>query len=144
MLIHELKVKAHKKRKRVGRGIGSGHGTYAGRGVKGQKARAGRRMRPGFEGGRTSLIAHMPKLRGFKSIHPKAKAISLTKLDKFFPQGGVVNLSTLKKAGLIKKEKRVKILDEGSTKKKFIIQVPISKKAKEKIQKAGGKAEAIK
>ena len=83
--LHTLKVyKGSKKRRKVvGRGLGSGHGTYSTRGSKGQRARKSGNVRPGFEGGRQPLIRQAPKLRGFTSRHPKAIPVTLASLNKF-------------------------------------------------------------
>src|ERR1041384_4856008 len=80
--LHELKPyrNSTKRRKVVGRGLGSGHGTYSGRGAKGQKARSGSSIPVGFEGGRMPLHRQMPKLRGFKSLKPKAVSVRLSRI----------------------------------------------------------------
>lgn len=139
MQIHELRIKLQKKKRRVGRG--GRKGTYCGRGMKGQKSRSGAKINPIFEGGRSTLIEHLPKMRGFKSIYPKNQIVSLEKLDKYFAEGDVVNPITLRKEQLIRKIKvPVKILGSGDIVKKLTIEgCLVSKSVREKIEKAGGK-----
>src|SRR4030042_5944334 len=139
MQIHQLKVKTQKPKRRVGRG--GKKGTYSGRGMKGQKSRSGAKINPIFEGGRSTLIEHLPKIRGFKSIYPKNQIVSLEKLNKYFADGDIVNPVTLREKGLIRKIKiAVKILGSGELKKKFTVEKCFSSKsAREKIEKAGGK-----
>lgn len=144
MQIHELKVSAKKSRKRVGRG--GKRGTYSGRGMKGQKARSGGNVDPLFEGGKTSLIERLKKLRGFKSIHPKKTVLNLIDLENNFSDGDEISVSTLLKKGLLRKRKiknGVKILGNGELTKKLIIkdEILVSKSAKEAIEKVGGKIE---
>ena len=134
-----------KNRKRIGRGIGSGHGKTATKGHKGQKARAGRGMRPGFEGGQMPLQRRIPK-RGFNNIFAKEIAIvNISSLEKTFDNGAVVDIDALIKSGLIKKPlDGVKILGNGDLSKKLTVQVnAYSEAAKQKIEAAGGKAEVI-
>ena len=136
---------AKKRRKIVGRGRGSGHGKTSGRGEKGQNARASGGVRPGFEGGQMPLIRRVPK-RGFTfQGKPKFEVVSLERLDKF-ASGAEVTPEILKKANLVKKKvSRVKILGDGDLKHPLVIKAhAFSKSALAKIQKAGGKAEAIK
>ncbi len=139
--LHELKVYkgSRKRRKVVGRGLGSGHGTFSGRGAKGQNARKSGGVRPGFEGGRQPLIRQIPKLRGFTSHHGKMLGLTLTQLNKL-EDGAIVTVKSLKAAGIIKDEVPVKILGTGAIKKKLTVQVPTTKTAKAAIEKAGGKA----
>lgn len=130
--------------KRIGRGHGSGQGKTAGKGHKGQKARSGHGMRPGFEGGQMPLQRRIPK-RGFNNIFAaKAVAINVGAL-KVFEDGAVVDAAALKAAGIVKNiENGVKILGNGTVDKKLTVKVTaISASAKEKIEKAGGKAEVI-
>lgn len=140
--LHELKKhpKSTHRKKVVGRGLGSGHGTYSTRGGKGQTARTGHSKMPvGFEGGRQPLIRQLPKNRGFKSLNAKAFVLSLDKLS-VFADGDDVNLSTLKAKGLIDKNvASVKILD-GKISKKLNVTVAVSSAAKKAIEAAGGKA----
>ncbi len=147
MKLHELSPVAGSKKevKRIGRGAGSGQGKTAGKGHKGQKARAGRGMRPGFEGGQMPLQRRIPK-RGFNNIFAKEiVSVNVSALDKAFNDGDVVDIAALKNAGLIKKElDGVKVLGNGEITKKLTVQVnAYSESAKQKIEAAGGKAEVI-
>jgi large subunit ribosomal protein L15 len=142
--LHTIKKhpKSTKRRKVVGRGIGSGHGTYSTRGGKGQTARTGHSKMPAaFEGGRQPLVRQLPKLRGFKSLNDKAIAVPLTRLNEF-NDGDVVTAVKLIEKGIVKKPKsgeiRVKIVG-GTLNKKLTIKVPTTKTALEQITKAGGK-----
>lgn len=141
MQIHELKVKKKTSRKRVGRG--GKKGTYSGRGMKGQKSRSGASQSPTFEGGKTTLIQKTKKLKGFKSRNPKKLAVNLDTLEAKFKDGDKVNGKSLKEKKIIRKEKQpVKILSDGKISKKLVFEnLEVSKKAKEKIEKAGGKVE---
>lgn len=146
MQIHELKLEASRKAKKtVGRG--GKKGTYSGRGNKGQKARSGGNVNPLFEGGRSTLIDRMKKKRGFKSLVSKKSVISLSDIDRKFPEGGEVSADSLIKAGLISNRKAaagIKILGQGEIKSKVKIAagILISASAKERIEKAGGQVEA--
>lgn len=136
---------ATKERKRIGRGYGSGTGKTAGKGHKGQKARAGRGMRPGFEGGQMPLQRRIPK-RGFVNIFGKEMAtVNVAQLNAKFEDGATVDTAALIAAGLIKKElDGVKILGDGEITKKLDVKVnAYSESAKSKIEAAGGKAEVI-
>lgn len=142
MKLHELKPNkgAVKSKKRVGRGNGSGLGTYSGRGCKGQNARTGGGVRPGFEGGQTPLILRMPKLKGFKSPNKVTyQVVNLSKLNQF-DDNTEINADLLAEKGLIsKKDLPVKILGTGEIAKKLVLNVAkVSQTAKEKIEKAGG------
>ncbi len=130
--------------KRVGRGHGSGNGKTAGKGHKGQKARSGGSIRPGFEGGQTSLARRIPK-RGFNNIfRTEYVAINVSQLEQFV-DGTVVDTELLKAAGLVKNAKDgIKILGNGELTKNLTVKVAaVSASAKEKIEKAGGKVEVI-
>ena len=134
---------ARHKRKRVGRGNGSGHGTFCCRGMNGQNARSGGTRRPGFEGGQTSFIQRMPKLKGFKNpSHINYQAVNVSDLNNF-KDGDIVNGEVLYKMNLIGNKKRpVKILGNGDLEKKVTVQVDAaSKSAIEKIEKAKGSCE---
>jgi len=136
MQIHELKVNKRKSRKRVGRG--GKRGTYSGRGMKGQKSRSGAKKDPLFEGGRTSLIDRLKKIRGFKSVHPKKININLDDLEKNFKDGDTVSIKSLIKFNLIKKseaKRGVKILGNGKLTKKLSVDenILLSKSAKKAI-----------
>ncbi len=147
MKLHELSQEpgSKKPRKRIGRGIASGHGKTSGKGHKGQKARAGRGPRPGFEGGQMPLQRRVPK-RGFVNIFGKEIAIvNLASLEEKFEDGAVVDIAALIETGLIKKSlDGVKVLGNGDITKKLTVQVnAFSDTAKQKIEAAGGKAEVI-
>lgn len=130
-------------KKRVGRGIGSGTGKTAGRGTKGQNARSGGGVRPGFEGGQTPLFKRIPK-RGFTNVNHKDYAIvNLGDICEKFEAGSVVDLAALQNAGLVKKVyEGVKVLGNGECDKALTIKAAkFSKTAEEKISKAGGTVE---
>jgi len=133
-----------KKRKRVGRGPGSGHGKTSCRGHKGQKSRSGGGPRLGFEGGQMPLQRRLPK-RGFTNIFKKHYSIINVKdLNRFKPNS-TLNVEVLKEAGLVKKIKDgIKLLGNGEISHPVVIRVDrVSKTAKEKIQAAGGQVEVI-
>jgi len=138
---------ARKRRKRVGRGIGSGHGKTATRGQKGQRARTGEGKRPGFEGGRTPLIRLLPK-RGFrdKSTGPKRirEIVNIDRLNRF-QDGQRITPEQLEAAGLIKDAHHdIKLLGNGQLTKRLVVAVPkISEGAKTKVQHAGGSVELV-
>ncbi len=134
-----------KDRKRVGRGNGSGHGTYSGRGLKGQKSRAGGKMRPGFEGGQLPLIKRLPKKRGFYNrFRIDYEVVNITELNGF-ASGSEINGEGLRAAGLIRSTTRpVKILGNGEIDRALtVIANKFSATAKAKIEAAGGKAEEV-
>jgi large subunit ribosomal protein L15 len=146
MKIHELAPAegSRKKRKRVGRGPGSGHGKTSCRGHKGQKARSGGGTRPGFEGGQMPLHRRLPK-RGFTNIFKKQyNIINIRDLNRFAPNSSL-DQETLKEVRLIKSERDgVKLLGSGEISFPLIIKVhKVSKTAKEKIESAGGTVEII-
>lgn len=147
MKLHELSpaVGSTKEVKRVGRGHGSGNGKTAGKGHKGQNARSGGGVRPGFEGGQMPLARRIPK-RGFNNIFAKEYAIiNVSDLNKFV-DGTVVDTELLKASGLVKKVcDGVKVLGEGElTSKNLTVKaVKFTKTAVEKIEKAGGKVEVM-
>lgn len=146
MRLDELKPAEGSKftRKRVGRGIGSGTGKTSGKGHKGQNARSGGGVRPGFEGGQMPLYRRLPK-RGFNNIFAKHYvSINVEELNKF-EDGAEVNNEALIEKGIIKKAlDGVKILGRGELTKKLNVKVAkYSESAKEKIEKAGGKAEVM-
>ena len=133
-----------KKRKRVGRGPGSGHGKTSCRGNKGQKSRSGGGPRLGFEGGQMPLQRRLPK-RGFTNIFKKHYSIINVKdLNRFKPNS-TLNVEVLKEAGLVKKIRDgIKLLGNGEISHPVVIRVDrVSKTAKEKIQAAGGQVEVI-
>lgn len=144
MKLHELSPApgSKKVRKRIGRGAGSGTGKTAGKGHKGQNARSGGGVRPGFEGGQMPLQRRVPK-RGFNNIFATRYAIvNVGDLDRF-EDGSKVDVELLKSAGLIKKAyDGLKILGNGELKKKLtVVATKFSASAKEKIENLGGKAE---
>lgn len=141
MRLHELTYSpgARKKPKRVGRGIGSGHGKTSTRGHKGQNARSGGAKRAGFEGGQMPLSRRVPK-RGFVNVSEKEYAIvNLRDLNRF-DQGETVTSELLVKEGIVKKKASgIKILGEGELTKPLVIQASkFSQGAVEKIKKVGG------
>lgn len=146
MKLNELAPAKGSKREafRVGRGIGSGNGKTSGKGHKGQNARSGGGVRPGFEGGQMPLSRRIPK-RGFVNIFSKSYAcINLQALD-VFDEGAVVDAEALRKVGLLRKELNgVKILATGDLNKALTVKAnAFSAAAKQKIEAAGGKAEVI-
>lgn len=135
---------AHKRSKRIGFGMGSGHGKTATRGSKGQKSRSGSSIRPGFEGGQMPLQRRLPK-RGFTNIFKKRYAIvNLADLE-VFAAGDKVNPETLCEKGIVKKlGDGLKILGTGELKSPLAVSAHLfSKSALEKIQQAGGTAEVL-
>ncbi len=147
MKLHELSPAAGstKDRKRIGRGAGSGQGKTAGKGHKGQLARAGRGMRAGFEGGQMPLQRRLPK-RGFVNIFGKQFSIvNVSALEERFESGAEIDIEALINAGLVTKVlDGVKILGNGDISKKFTVKAnAFSESAKQKIEAAGGKAEVI-
>ncbi|WP_418239194.1 50S ribosomal protein L15 [Ellagibacter isourolithinifaciens] len=131
-------------RKRVGRGNGSGYGKTAGRGLNGQKSRAGGGKRPGFEGGQTPLAMRLPKLPGFRNINRvEYLPVNVSRLEEKFEAGEVVNGESLKAKGIINHEDAlVKVLGDGELTKALTVSVDkVSASAKAKIEAAGGKVE---
>lgn len=143
MQINDLKPArgSNKERKRLGRGTGSGLGTSAGRGTKGQNARKSGQVRPGFEGGQMPLVRRIPK-RGFNNARfaTVLEAVNLGMITDRFEEGETVNAESLKARGLIRGNKDgVKVLGDGEITKKLVFEVDkLSKSAAEKIEKAGG------
>jgi large subunit ribosomal protein L15 len=134
-----------KKRKRVGRGNGSGHGTTSGRGTKGQLARSGGNTRLGFEGGQMPLHRRIPHLRGFKNTRKKEfNIINIEQLEKF-NDGERVDFKFLEKIGfMMKKDSLLKILGNGKLTKKLTVSANFfSESAVKKIEDAGGTVEII-
>jgi large subunit ribosomal protein L15 len=146
MKLNELRPPegARKKRKRIGRGEGSGHGGTSTKGHKGYKARSGGKRSPGFEGGQMPLQRRLPK-RGFKN--PSRKEWSVVNLRDLsdFPDGAVVDVEGMKSSGLVKKVGfGVKILGEGEISRSLTVRAQaFSLSARKKIEAAGGKAEVI-
>ena len=147
MKLHDLSPAAGstKARKRIGRGPASGQGKTAGKGHKGQLARAGRGLRAGFEGGQMPLQRRVPK-RGFNNIFATEMAIvNLATLEKCYNDGETVTVASLLEKGILKKTlDGVKILGRGELTKKLSVEAnAFSESAKSKIEAAGGKAEVI-
>ena len=151
MKLNSLNVKIKKNTKRLGRGIGSGKGKTSGRGHKGQKSRSGVAIKS-FEGGQMPLYRRLPK-RGFNTIKDKKSIaiINLSKIQEFIKNKKImindkISMSNLQKFKLInKKYKKLKLLGTGDLKEKLDIEVnAVSKSAKQKIEKLGGKVTLIK
>lgn len=142
--LHHLKKhpKSTHRKKVVGRGLGSGHGTFSTRGGKGQTARTGHSKLPaGFEGGRQPLIRQVPKSRGFRSPNDKAIAVSVDRLN-VFSDNQVITVQLLKDKGIItvlagQSLPRVKLLG-GKLNKKLTVRIPASESAQKAIEQAGG------
>jgi len=133
------------RRKRVGRGDGSGHGTYSGRGCKGQKSRSGHRMRPGFEGGQLPLIKRLPQKRGFTNIfRTEYSIVNISKLN-IFESGSEVTPEKLVAARIVKSLRHpIKILADGDINRPLVVKAnKFSAAAKAKIEAAGGQAEEV-
>jgi len=151
MQLNTLYTKGSKTKKRLGRGIGSSKGKTSGRGHKGQKSRSGVAIKS-FEGGQMPLYRRLPK-RGFKSLENKKNLaiVSLSRLQEIITKkiqisDNTINLSNLIKSKILnKKYKKIKVLGSGELKQKLNVEVnSISKSAKEKIEKLGGKIKIIK
>ena len=147
MKLHTMKPNegATFTRKRVGRGIGSGLGKTSGKGHKGQNARSGGGVRPGFEGGQLPLFRRLPK-RGFSNAKFKTEyaVINLSDLNRF-EDGAVVTPELLKEMGLVKQQlDGIKVLGNGTLEKKLVVKAhKFSNVAQEQIEKLGGKAEVL-
>ena len=147
MKLHELKpsVGSRKSPKRLGRGNGSGLGTTAGKGQKGQNARSGGGVRPGFEGGQTPLARRLPKLPGFRNFNRvEYVPVNVSRLDAKFNAGDLVDADTLYAAGIIKNTTDpIKVLGDGEITKALTVRVDkVSASARVKIEAVGGKVEA--
>jgi len=147
MEAHELKPPAgsRHKRKRVGRGNASGHGTYSGKGLKGQKARSGKGPRAAFEGGQTPLVKRLPHRRGFTNIfRVEYVPVSVGQLERF-EAGTEVTPELLRQVGIIKNLRQpVKVLGDGQISRALTVRVQkFSAAAKEKIEAAGGSVEEV-
>lgn len=137
MQIHELKVAKRKERKRIGRGGKTG--TTAGRGSNGQKSRSGASVDPLFEGGRSTLLERMKKVRGFKSVHPKKHTVTLSTLDRVLADGDIVTRALLVEKGAVDKKallEGVKVVATGTLSKKITLgdDVLVSETAKKSFQ----------
>lgn len=146
MKLHELSPAegSAKAAWRKGRGTGSGNGKTAGKGHKGQNARSGGGVRPGFEGGQNPLYRRLPK-RGFHNKFSTQYAIVNIEILNKFEDGAVVDINTLLSKGIIRKAySGLKVLGDGEIAKKLTVKAAVfSASAKEKIEAAGGKAEVI-
>ena len=146
MKLHELKPAegSRSSRKRIGRGIGSGTGKTAGKGHKGQNARSGGGVRPGFEGGQNPLFRRLPK-RGFTNINRKDYAIVNLDVLNRFDEGTEITPALLIESGVVSKERSgIKILGNGSLEKKLTVKAhKFSGSAKEAIEAAGGQTEVL-
>ena len=147
MKLHELAPPrgAHRKRRRIGRGLGSGRGTTAGKGTKGQNARAGGGVPPYFEGGQLKLVKKLPFRRGFiNRSRVEYQPINLSDLRRF-EAGSTVDLAALVAAGLVKHDReRVKVLGTGEIDRALTVTAHrFSASAREKIEAAGGACHAI-
>ena len=147
MKLHELSPAegATKEVKRIGRGHGSGQGKTAGKGHKGQWARSGGGVKPGFEGGQTKLAMRIPK-RGFNNIFATEFAtVNVADLEARFENGAVIDEAALIESGLLKNTlDGVKVLGNGEVTKSFTVKAAkFSASAAEKIETAGGKAEVV-
>jgi len=148
MKLHELSPAkgSNKEAKRVGRGHGSGHGKTAGKGHKGQWARSGGGVKPGFEGGQMKIAMRIPK-RGFnnKVFATEYALVNVRDLEKRFEAGAVIDREAIMACGLIKKPlDGIKILGTGELTKAFTVKAEkFSETAKSKIESAGGTAEVV-
>lgn len=147
MLAHELRPPKGSKhaRKRVGRGNASGHGTYSGRGVKGQKSRSGGKPKLGFEGGQTKMIKRLPRRRGFTNMFRKEySAVNLRDLERF-ESGTEVTPELLKESRILRSLRRpVKVLATGELTKPLTVKAhKFSMTARAKIEAAGGTVQEI-
>lgn len=146
MKLHELKPVdgARHYKKIVGRGTGSGMGKTSGRGHKGQNARSGGGVRPGFEGGQTPLFKRLPK-RGFSNVNRVEYAVVNVSDLNAFKKGAVVDLKALQEKGLVKKAyEGVKVLGNGELKVALTVKAAkFTKTAEEKISAAGGSIEVL-
>ncbi len=131
---------SRKKRKVVGRGPGSGHGTYSTRGMNGQRQRTGSKKKPGFEGGQTPLFRRLPKYRGFNNPnHISFQVVNVGKLNVFGDNEDIDMIKLYEKKLINSKTKPVKLLGDGELTKKLNVKIDrISKSAKVKIEKAKG------
>ena len=147
MMAHEVAPPkgARRKRKRLGRGDASGHGSYSGRGMKGQKSRSGGGIRPGFEGGQLPLIKGLPMKRGFTNIFKKQ--FHLIKVGELsaFPADSEVTPEALVESGYLRSLKHpVKVLGDGEIAVALQVRAhKFTRSAREKIEAAGGRAEVV-
>ena len=147
MKLHDLAPPkgAHRKRRRIGRGLGSGRGTTAGKGTKGQKARAGGGVPPYFEGGQLPLVKKLPYRRGFRSLNRvEYKAVNLQDLAQF-AAGSTVDVAALVAVGSLKNDReKVKVLGTGELDRALTVSAHrFSASARQKIEAAGGACHAL-
>ncbi|MFZ2193630.1 MAG: 50S ribosomal protein L15 [Candidatus Moraniibacteriota bacterium] len=147
MQINDIQLSQKRKKKKI-IGRGGKKGTYSGKGNKGQKARSGAHVDPLFEGGRSTLIDHMKKKRGFTSFKPKRNVIQLEVLEKTFKNGDIISPETLIKAKLVARKNLVlgiKVLGNSKVTKKFVIEKEIflSESVKKAIIAAGGEVKEV-
>ncbi len=144
---NQLSPKSGSKRgrKRVGRGVGSGHGTYSCRGCKGQKARSGGGVNPRFEGGQTPLVKRLPSKRGFTNIFKTDYALVNLRRLRIFEEGIEVTPQKLVDVGLVPSLKKpIKILGDGEIQHPLVVKADkFTQTAKRKIEASGGRAEEI-
>jgi large subunit ribosomal protein L15 len=135
---------ATKKRKRIGRGPGSGHGKTSGKGHKGRGARSGGNTPPGYEGGQMPLQRRLPK-RGFHNpFREEYSIVNLGQLDAGFDAGAVVDAEVLRARGMVRKGRRIKVLADGMLTKSLTVKAhKFSAAAKQKLEAAGGTTEVI-
>lgn len=147
MKLHDLAPPsgAHRKRRRIGRGLGSGRGTTGGKGTKGQNARAGGGVPPYFEGGQLPLVKKLPYRRGFRNVNRvEYKAVNLQELSAF-AAGSTVDVAALVASGILKNEReRVKVLGTGDLDRPLTVTAHrFSATARQKIEAAGGACHAL-
>ena len=143
MKYHELNVTSHKAAKRVGRGIAGGQGKTAGRGTKGQGARTGSSKRPGFAGGQIPLMQKLPKLPGFRSLHPKTYTVYTDQLNTI--SGTIIDAEVLALKGFVPNPYvAIKLLLRGDVTKKIVVKVQAaSQTSVDAVEKAGGTVELV-
>ncbi|HLC90108.1 MAG TPA: 50S ribosomal protein L15 [Patescibacteria group bacterium] len=144
--LHNLKInpKAKKRAVRVGRGDASGHGSYSGRGLKGQRARSGGKKGLKLRGLK-QLLKNKPKIGGFRSLKPKMAVVNLSDLENNFSAGEIINAAKLSAKGLLENKRKIKILGDGRlTKKLTVLADEFSESAKKAIIEAGGNIKLIK
>ncbi|MSQ32968.1 MAG: 50S ribosomal protein L15 [Dehalococcoidia bacterium] len=136
---------SHHRRRRVGRGDGSGRGTYSGRGLKGQKSRSGGAKGGTFEGGQTTIVHRLPFRRGFSNpFRVEYEVVNVGQLDRF-PAGTDVTLAVLRAARLIRRNLPVKVLGQGDLSHPVVVKAHrFSQSARAKIEAAGGRVEELK
>ncbi|UCC61250.1 MAG: 50S ribosomal protein L15 [Dehalococcoidia bacterium] len=139
------KAGSKRRRKRIGRGDGSGHGTYSCRGSKGQKSRSGGGVGLRFEGGQTPLVKRLPSIRGFTNIFKTDYALVNLRQLRAFEQGAEVTPQRLLEAGLVKSLKKpIKILGDGELQHPLMVKAgKFTESAKKKIEAAGGSVEEV-